>query len=143
MPESKVNKKEPETRCLHCGELFIAHPSTRRNQEYCSEPECKRVSHNASSKKSYHNKRKELAESDPEELREVNKRATKTTQIWRKANPFYWKKSERLKKLLEKNALSDLSIILKDIPKNALSDLSNFINFCIENLPLLLGLYRV
>jgi hypothetical protein len=41
-------KKNKRRRCLSCQELFYPHPRTRTQQKYCSKPQCRQASKEAS-----------------------------------------------------------------------------------------------
>jgi hypothetical protein len=103
-------RKQTRTRCRHCRCYFYAdrrRHGHRRSQEYCGEPDCRRESHRASSKRYREGKRGDAAFKKKERLR---------VEKWQRENPGYKtrqreksrKKEESPKKIEKNDVLRDL-----------------------------------
>jgi hypothetical protein len=117
-------------KCCNCKELFIPDPRNAKRQKYCHKPECRKASKAASQKRWLAKPENQGYFSGPENVKRV--------QLWREANPGYW----RGKGKNNKDALKDP---LKPQPIENNSDKVEFArdalqDFLIAQSPVLLGL---
>ena len=112
-------KCERRRKCKHCGELYKVNPRARNRQEYCSKPDCQKVSHAVSQRRWAAKPENHEYVSGPDEVKRV--------QEWRERNPGYWhrrhKQSHALHDLITSQVVDDESdkpILVAD----ALHDLS-------------------
>lgn len=82
-------------KCRHCGKLYRPDARVRR-QRYCSRPECRRASHQASQRQWLNRPVNRNHFRDPIHVDRVRK--------WRKTHPFYW----RRRRQNTKDALQDV-----------------------------------
>ncbi len=68
--------------CLHCGNTLPCNPRLKKNQNYCSEKECKQASRRAWKKDQYNNNKT------------YRKKNLKSQQIWREQRPAHQYQSE-------------------------------------------------
>jgi len=69
-------------KCLHCGLLFLPHPSTRHCQRYCSGPACQQARKAASNLR--------FREANPDYFKGVYH--VERVQRWRREHPKYWQR---------------------------------------------------
>jgi hypothetical protein len=117
-------------KCCNCKELFIPDPRNIKRQKYCSKPQCRKASKAAS-------QRRWLAKPENQDYFS-GAQNVKRVQLWREANPGYW----RRKRKTNKDALQD-RLISQPIENN--TDNVGFENgalqdFLITQPPVLLGL---
>jgi hypothetical protein len=79
-----MNSKRSRRKCRHCSKCFSPDCRNRRHQYYCSKPDCRRSSKAASQRRWLRQAPNRDYFRGPEQTRRV--------QLWRKANPGYWKK---------------------------------------------------
>jgi hypothetical protein len=77
------SKSNPR-KCRCCNEFFVPDPRNVRHQLYCSEARCKSASKSASQRRWLRKPANRDYFKSPENVQRV--------QLWRKANPGYWKK---------------------------------------------------
>ncbi len=79
-------KKYRRRKCRHCGELFRPDPRNVRHQRYCSKPECRKASKEAS-------QRRWLAKA---QNRDYFRGAANVERVraWRAAHPGYWRRPD-------------------------------------------------
>jgi hypothetical protein len=82
-------------KCCSCKELFIPDPRNAKRQKYCRKAECRKASKAASQKRWLQKPENQGYFSGPENVTRV--------QLWREANPGYW----RGKRKNNKDALQD------------------------------------
>jgi hypothetical protein len=70
-------------KCCNCKELFIPDPRNAKRQKYCHKPECRKASKAASQKRWLAKPENQGYFSGPENVKRV--------QLWREANPGYWR----------------------------------------------------
>ncbi len=117
-------------KCCNCKELFIPDPRNAKRQKYCHKPECRKASKAASQKRWLQKPENRDYFSGPGNVKRV--------QLWREANPGYW----RGKGKNNKDALQDP---LNPQPTENNSDNAKFTqdalqDFLIGQPPVLLGL---
>jgi len=121
-----INRKK----CCNCKKFFIPDPRNIKRQKYCSKPQCRKASKAASQKRWLAKAENQDYFSGPQNVKRV--------QLWREANPGYW----RGKRKNNKDALQDP---LNPQPIENNSDNIEFANdalqdFLIAQSPVLLGL---
>jgi hypothetical protein len=82
-------------KCRNCKELFIPDPRNVKRQKYCHKPECRKASKALSQKRWLQKPENQDYFRGPENVKRV--------QLWREANPGYW----RGKRKNNKDALQD------------------------------------
>lgn len=87
-------KRRRKRKCHHCGESFLPSPQNARKQCFCPKSECKKASARLA--------RQRWLEKNPDYHR--GEAAVKRVQVWRQANPGYWRPKEGS---LEVSALQD------------------------------------
>ena len=92
----KMGKKQ----CRNCGRYFIPDRFNSQHQRYCSNPECRQASSNASKKKY----RKKFSKSD-----QYLKAESERVIVWQKKHPHYPRNRKKSSKKSSENA------ILRDI----------------------------
>lgn len=117
-------------KCCNCKDLFIADPRNVKRQKYCRKPECRKASKAAS-------QRRWLAKPENQDYF-CGSQNVKRVQLWRQANPGYW----RAKRKNNQDALQDR---LSPQPIENNTDNVGFANdalqdFLIAQPPVLLGL---
>ena len=117
-------------KCINCKGLFIPDPRNANRQEYCCKPECRKASKVAS-------QRRWLAKPENRDYFSGVENV-KRVQLWREANPGYW----RRKRKNNKDALQDP---LNPQPVENNTDNAEFAHdalqdFLIAQPPVLLGL---
>ena len=117
-------------KCYNCKELFIPDPRNAKRQKHCCKPECRKASKAASQRRWLAKPENQDYFSGPENVKRV--------QLWREANPGYW----RGKRKNNKDALQD-SLNPQPVENN--SDNTEFErdalqDFLIAQSPVLLGL---
>jgi len=117
-------------KCRNCKDLFIPDPRNAKRQKYCHKPECRKASKTASQKRWLKKPGNQDYFRGPENVKRV--------QLWREANPGYW----RGKRKNNKDALQDP---LNPQPIEDNSDNGKITNdalqdFLIAQPPVLLGL---
>ena len=117
-------------KCRNCKELFILDPRNAKRQKYCRKPDCRKASTAASQKRWLQKPENQEYFSGPQNVLRV--------QLWREANPGYW----RGKRKNNKGALQDP---LNPQPIENNTDNVEFANdalqdFLIAQSPVLLGL---
>ena len=117
-------------KCRNCKDLFIPDPRNAKRQKYCRKPECRKASKAASQKHWLAKPENRGYFSGPENVKRV--------QLWREANPGYW----RGKRKNNQDALQDP---LNPQPIENNSDKVEFArdalqDFLIAQPPVLLGL---
>ena len=117
-------------KCFNCKDLFILDPRNAKRQQYCRKPDCRKNSKAASHRRWLAKPKNQNYFSGPENVKRV--------QLWRKANPGYW----RGKQKNNKDALQDP---LNPQPVENNSDNAEFErdalqDFLIAQSPVLLGL---
>ncbi len=127
--------KPPATRCkcLHCGKLFVPDYRNRGRQQYCSSPECRRVSKGRSQRRWLNQPGNQDYFRGPENVKRV--------QRWRAEHPEYWKRSSRPRRALQEPCSEQTPVQQELLPTQApqvsqpaLQDL------CAVQTPLLVGL---
>lgn len=102
-----------EYKCLHCNEVGLCDYRNRGRQKYCSKPDCRRVSKDASQQqwlKSPENKNYFRGAEN-----------TKRVQVWRKAHPGYWRKKKPAPVPLQETCSKEVVDSEKDM-QNALQE---------------------
>ena len=117
-------------KCCNCKDLFIPDPRNAKRQNYCRKPECRKASKAASQRRWLAKPKNQNYFSGPENVKRV--------QLWREANPGYW----RRKRINNKDALQDP---LNPQPVENNNDNAEFErdalqDFLIAQSPVLLGL---
>jgi len=117
-------------KCCNCKDLFIPDPRNAKRQQYCRKPDCRNASKAASQRRWLAKPKNQNYFSGPENVKRV--------QLWREANPGYW----RGKRKNNKDALQDP---LNPQPVENNSDNAEFErdalqDFLIGQSPVLLGL---
>jgi hypothetical protein len=117
-------------KCCNCKDLFIPDPRNAKRQQYCHKPDCRKASKAASQRRWLAKPKNQNYFSGPENVKRV--------QLWREANPGYW----RGKRKNNKDALQDP---LNPQPVENNSDNAEFErdalqDFLIAQSPVLLGL---
>ncbi len=117
-------------KCCNCKDLFIPDPRNVKRQKYCRKPECRKASKAAS-------QRRWLAKPENQDYF-CGSQNVKRVQLWRQANPGYW----RGKRKNNQDALQDR---LSPQPTENNTDNVEFANdalqdFLIAQPPVLLGL---
>ena len=117
-------------KCCNCKELFIPDPRNVKRQKFCRKPECRKASKAAS-------QRRWLAKPENQDYF-CGSQNVKRVQLWRQANPGYW----RGKRKNHQDALQD-RLIPQPIENS--NDNGKFVNdalqdFLIAQPPVLLGL---
>ena len=117
-------------KCCNCKKLFIPDPRNIKRQKYCSNPPCRKASKAASQRRWLAKPENQDYFSGPQNVKRV--------QLWREANPGYW----RGKRKNNKDTLQDA---LNSQPIENNTDNNKFTNeplqdFLIAQPPVLLGL---
>jgi hypothetical protein len=82
-------------KCCNCKDLFIPDPRNAKRQKYCHTPQCRKASKAASQRRWLQKPENQDYFNGPENVKRV--------QLWREANPGYW----RGKRKNSKDALQD------------------------------------
>jgi hypothetical protein len=77
-------KKRLCRKCLHCGELYLPDPRTRKRQCYCSAQACRKASKAASQRR--------WAAKPENQNYHCGPAAVDRTRRWRAAHPGYWRR---------------------------------------------------
>lgn len=77
-------KSGSKYKCLHCKQIHLADYRNRGRQQYCSQPECRRVSKAQSQHKWVSKPENKTYFSGQENSERV--------RVWRKAHPGYWRR---------------------------------------------------
>jgi len=117
-------------KCCNCKDLFIPDPRNAKRQKYCHKPECRKASKSASQKCWLAKPENQGYFCGPQNVKRV--------QLWREANPGYWRGKQ-------KNNKSALQDSLKPQPVENNSDNVQLAHdalqdFLIAQPPVLLGL---
>ena len=117
-------------KCCNCKKLFIPDPRNINRQKYCREPDCRKASKAASQRRWLAKPENQGYFSGPDNVKRV--------QLWREANPGYW----RGKPKNNKDALQDR---LNSQPIENNTDNVQFANDALQDAliaqpPVLLGL---
>jgi len=117
-------------KCCNCKELFIPDPRNAKRQKYCHKTECRKASKAASQRRWLQKPENQDYFSGPENVKRV--------QLWREANPRYWRRKH-------KNNKSALQDPLNPQPIENNTDNTEFTHdalqdFLITQPPVLLGL---
>ena len=117
-------------KCCNCKELFIPDPRNAKRQKYCRKAECRKASKAASQKRWLQKPENQGYFSGPENVTRV--------QLWREANPGYWRGKRKNNKDALQDSLNPQPIENKtdnvEFAHDALQD------FLIAQSPVLLGL---
>ena len=76
-----------QRKCRHCRQLYQPDPRNRRHQKYCSQPACRQASKAASQRRW-----RDSAKGRDYFRGPANPGAPGRVQVWRKANPGYWRR---------------------------------------------------
>lgn len=117
-------------KCCNCKKLFIPDPRNIKRQKYCRKPDCRKASKAASHRRWLAKPENKNYFSGPDNVKRV--------QLWRQANPGYW----RGKRKNNKGALQD-RLNPQTIENN--TNNAQFVNDALQDLliaqpPVLLGL---
>jgi hypothetical protein len=121
-------------KCLHCKNLFVPDYRNRGRQKYCSSAECQQVSKRA---------RQQRWLSKPENRDYFRGAANvQRVQVWREANPGYWKRQPRKPPGTLQDACSAQLPVLKELTPEPLPTAcrSTLQDVCQAQVPLMLGL---
>jgi len=103
-------KSIKQTKCCHCGKLFIPDARNRSRQKHCFNPACRKASKAASQKKWLSKPENQNYFSGPENVQRV--------QEWRKRNPGYWRRSAKKRDALQDSLTAQPSENKDDNPQN-------------------------
>lgn len=117
-------------KCCNCKDLFIPDPRNINRQKYCVKPQCRKASKAASQQRWLQKPENQDYFCGPDNVKRV--------QLWREANPGYWRRKHKNKQ----NALQD-RLISQATENN--NDNVRFVtdalqDFLIAQPPVLLGL---
>ena len=100
--------RQRRRKCQHCQQLYEPDPRSRWHQRYCSEPACRQAS-KAASQASWR--------ASPEGRDYFHGSANVLrVQIWRKANPGYWKARRQKSRALQDHCALQALVPPKDKP---------------------------
>jgi hypothetical protein len=129
-----MNSKSNRSKCRHCGKIFSPDYRNRHHQQYCPDPDCRRVSKTASQRRWLRQAQNRDYFQGPEQTRRV--------QQWRKSNPGYWKKKPTVppKTPADKPHTGDQVQKSCNVPNGSAGPLQDV---CLERNPLFIGLISV
>jgi hypothetical protein len=121
-------------KCLHCKGLFVPDYRNRGRQQYCSTPECRQVSKQASQQRWLGQAANRDYFRGPENVKRV--------QQWRAEHPGYWKKRPRQPVGALQETCSAQLAVSKEVASLAPQQLSlpALQDLCSAQAPLLVGL---
>ena len=117
-------------KCCSCKELFILDPRNAKRQKYCRKAECRKASKAASQKRWLQKPENQGYFSGPENVTRV--------QLWRKANPGYWRGKRKNNKDTLQDPLNPQPV--ENNSDNAEFERDALQDFLIAQSPVLLGL---
>lgn len=94
------SKRWRKRKCLHCGEMYMPDPRTRRWQKYCSALACKGASKVAAQRKWQRKTDNKDYFCGDENVRRV--------QLWRATHPGYWKRCRKSPNALQDECLAQV-----------------------------------
>ena len=111
-------RAQSKRKCRHCRVLFIPDPRNAKRQEFCSKPQCRKVSKAASQKRWLEKPENKDYFCGPDNVRRV--------QQWRKAHPGYWRRKtggndNALQETLSEKT-TEKPVVRNDFVQHALQD---------------------